>query len=288
MHRLISRFSYANVMATVAVFVALSGSSYAAFVVTGKQIRDDSITSADIRNRSVTGTDIRNNSLTSADIKNGYVTGADIRDKSLTAADFDGPVGAGPKGDASASGPKGEKGDAGAVGPKGETGTTGAVGPKGESGTTGDPGATGEPGDTGPTGIVQTATIAGPVSMLPPSGPFLFAGPPVQVTTTAGQRLTAAASAGLGTSSPTDAITFDVTLCYQPSGGGSLTRFLGEDFVTVRAPATFGGSTLPVSATATTVPGPGTWNVGLCVRNAPGLAALNFNSSVIGWVQVTN
>ena len=38
------RLSYANVMATIAVFVALGGSSYAAVKITGKDIKDESIT----------------------------------------------------------------------------------------------------------------------------------------------------------------------------------------------------------------------------------------------------
>jgi hypothetical protein len=47
------RLSYANVMATAAVFVALGGSSYAAAEITGKGVRDGSLTGADIRNNSL-------------------------------------------------------------------------------------------------------------------------------------------------------------------------------------------------------------------------------------------
>jgi hypothetical protein len=45
--------SYANVMATAAVFVALGGSSYAALTITG----------ADVRNRSLTYRDLKTNTL---------------------------------------------------------------------------------------------------------------------------------------------------------------------------------------------------------------------------------
>ena len=60
---MMKRLSYANVMATVAVFVALGGSSYAAVKITGK----------DVRNGSLTGADVKNRSLSRADLKRGTV-----------------------------------------------------------------------------------------------------------------------------------------------------------------------------------------------------------------------
>ena len=39
-----ARLTYANVMATIAVFVALGGSSYAAITITGKNVRNSSLT----------------------------------------------------------------------------------------------------------------------------------------------------------------------------------------------------------------------------------------------------
>ena len=47
------RFSFTNVFVTVALFAALSGTSYAALQVTGKQIKDNSITSTDVKNFTV-------------------------------------------------------------------------------------------------------------------------------------------------------------------------------------------------------------------------------------------
>lgn len=67
-----SRLTYANVMATVAVFVALGGAGYAAI-----KLPANSVGSAQIVNGSITG----------ADVKNGSLTGADVRNKSLTSAD---------------------------------------------------------------------------------------------------------------------------------------------------------------------------------------------------------
>jgi hypothetical protein len=61
-------------MATVAMFVALGGSSYAALKVGSKDVRDNSLRSRDIRNNSVTSRDIRNGSLTAEDFKNAAGT----------------------------------------------------------------------------------------------------------------------------------------------------------------------------------------------------------------------
>ncbi len=69
MRRLRSHLSYANVTATLALFVALGGSSYAAIKVTGKNVKNSSLTGADIRNNSVTGKDVKG--LGSGDFKKG-------------------------------------------------------------------------------------------------------------------------------------------------------------------------------------------------------------------------
>src|SRR5262245_4442268 len=53
------RVSYANVMATVAMFLALGGSAYAAAKITGKDIRDGTITTADIKDGSLRQRDFR-------------------------------------------------------------------------------------------------------------------------------------------------------------------------------------------------------------------------------------
>ena len=53
------KLSYANVMATVAVFLALGGSSYAAIKITGRNVKDGSLTSADIKDRSLLGKDFK-------------------------------------------------------------------------------------------------------------------------------------------------------------------------------------------------------------------------------------
>jgi hypothetical protein len=56
--RLRPRITYANVTATLALVVALGGTSYAALTVGGENVRDDSLTGADIRDGSLTAADL--------------------------------------------------------------------------------------------------------------------------------------------------------------------------------------------------------------------------------------
>jgi hypothetical protein len=94
-----SLFSYSNVMATVAVFVALGGSSYAAI-------------------------SLSDNSVKSRHIAKGQVKSSDVADGSLVAGDFKaGALAAGPQGPAAPQGPAGAEGPAGPVGPQGEPAT---------------------------------------------------------------------------------------------------------------------------------------------------------------------
>src|SRR5512133_3817503 len=57
--KLRSRLTYANVMATLAVFIALGGSSYAALTISGSQIE----------NRTVSGKKLKRNTLGGKEIK---------------------------------------------------------------------------------------------------------------------------------------------------------------------------------------------------------------------------
>lgn len=100
------RLSYANVMATLAIFVALGGTSYAV----------TQIGSAQIKNNSVRGADLKNNDVDSADIENGSLLGQDFKAGQL------------PAGAAGATGPGGPAGTQGGQGPKGDAGPAGADG----------------------------------------------------------------------------------------------------------------------------------------------------------------
>lgn len=89
--------SYTNVAATIALFVALGGTSYAAATLTGADVRNGTVTGADIRNGSVTGRDVDNGKLTGSDIRSGSLTSSDLG--TLTAADLKaGQLAAGPPG----------------------------------------------------------------------------------------------------------------------------------------------------------------------------------------------
>jgi hypothetical protein len=71
--KLRQRVTYANGMSTLAVFIALGGSSYAV----------SHIGSADIANNSIRGKDVRNRSLTERDLKRNTLTGRSIREARL-------------------------------------------------------------------------------------------------------------------------------------------------------------------------------------------------------------
>ena len=100
MHR---HLSYANVMATVAVFIALGGGAYAATA---------------LPKNSVGATQLRNDAVSSAKIKNGSLQRSDFRTADLVK--LRGPAGAkgadGAAGPAGAAGAKGDKGERGQLG----------------------------------------------------------------------------------------------------------------------------------------------------------------------------
>lgn len=80
------RLTYANVMSTVAVFVALGGSSYAAVSISGRDIRNRSISASKVKRNALTGLQIRESTL-------GRVNRARLADNSFQlqgfgAADF--------------------------------------------------------------------------------------------------------------------------------------------------------------------------------------------------------
>lgn len=91
-----SRVTYANVMSSFAVIMALGGTAYATHKVTGPEVK----------NGTLTGVDVQNNSLTRKDVR--AITGGDVKNGSLRPHDFrEGELPAGPRG------PQGEQGDKG-------------------------------------------------------------------------------------------------------------------------------------------------------------------------------
>ena len=102
--RLRSHLTYANVMATIAVFIALGGGAYA---VTA--LPKDSVGTKQLRKSAVTSSKVKDNSLLVRDFRAGQV-----------------PIGPrGPRGEQGPAGEKGAQGDAGAAGAPGENGLPG-------------------------------------------------------------------------------------------------------------------------------------------------------------------
>lgn len=119
----------ANVVGYLALFVALSGTSYAAIA-------------------------LPRNSVGPTQLKSNAVTSAKVKDRSLLSTDFRlGQLPAGPKGDSGAAGAAGPAGSAGAPG---APGAPGAQGPAGIQGVPGPGGAAFLGQDFGPAGTQQS------------------------------------------------------------------------------------------------------------------------------------
>jgi collagen triple helix repeat protein len=103
-----------NVIAYAALFVALSGTSYAAL-----KLPDNSVGSAQLRDSSVTSSKLATGAVTGSKVKRGSLHGSAFKSKSLPA---------GPRGDRGESGPQGR---AGSQGPSGLQGSAGADGQPG-------------------------------------------------------------------------------------------------------------------------------------------------------------
>jgi hypothetical protein len=71
-------------MATIALFVALGGTSYAALKITGKQVKDNSLTGRDIKN--LKSPDVSNGSLLAKDFKGGELPQGPQGPQGLTGA----------------------------------------------------------------------------------------------------------------------------------------------------------------------------------------------------------
>jgi hypothetical protein len=190
-----------------------------------------------------------------------------------------GPQGAtGPQGPQGATGPKGATGPQGPTGPTGPQGATGATGPQGPTG------ATGPQGPAGSDGVVTTTSFvgyagAGPFTTV--GGGYVFLGPQALVTVGAGQKLIAAASIPISTTSGVAAV--KLGLCYQ-SDSGPITNFVGGGYSVCEV----GTERIAQSASAMlSGPAAGVYKIGACLEPI-GATAINSNDFVNGWVMVTN
>jgi len=155
------------VVSSLALFVALGGTSYAAIALPTNSVGSDQL-----KPRAVKGSDIRASAITSTKVKAWSLLRTDFKPGELPAGSA-GPRGVdGLKGDAGAAGatgPKGADGTAGVRGAPGAPGETGADGTPGATGEQGDTGAKGDQGDRGPTGPSASATVKASVSFGPGS-----------------------------------------------------------------------------------------------------------------------
>lgn len=78
-----TRLTYANVMATLAMFMALGGVAFAAATVGSQQIINNSILSRDVKNGTLTGSDVATGSITGAQVASDSLTGSDIDEATL-------------------------------------------------------------------------------------------------------------------------------------------------------------------------------------------------------------
>ena len=88
------RLTYANVVATLALFIALGGGAIAASQlgknsVGSRQLKKNAVTKAKIKKNAVTAAKIKKNAVTKAKIKNGAVNGSKIADGSVTGTEID-------------------------------------------------------------------------------------------------------------------------------------------------------------------------------------------------------
>jgi hypothetical protein len=284
------RLTYANIVGSLALFIALGGVSYAAV-----KLPAGSVGTLQLKKGAVTSSRVKDGSLLLADFKHSqvpHVLAGDAGGSGRPGA----PGPAGPRGEPGASAAKGDPGTAGAVGPAGPAGPAGPDGHAGADGAAGSGGAAGAAGPTGPmgpngpagaqgpAGMVTTARLSGFVAVTLPQDAFQFLGGQAVVTTSSTQRLTASAMVPIGMlpGGAPGPQTIQLDICYQPNAaGGSLTNFSGPTYSIV--------AVTPVrtaqAVVATVVPGAGTWRVGVCAVTA---VTLDNNDFVNGYVQVTN
>jgi hypothetical protein len=81
--RLRAQLSYANVVATVALFIALGGTSYAVVRIGSDDVVNNSLRSEDVRNDTLRGRDIRNRSLQARDLRRNSLGAGAIKESAL-------------------------------------------------------------------------------------------------------------------------------------------------------------------------------------------------------------
>lgn len=135
MSRLFAPGRYANVTATLALVVALSGTAYAATKIRSKDIANGQVKRADLGKGAVTSSKVKDRSLTRKDLKKGALR----------------------------------------AGATGATGATGQTGPKGDKGDKGDTGPIGATTPVAVVNVNSNGTVRSQVSRSPVTGPVTVA-----------------------------------------------------------------------------------------------------------------
>jgi len=101
LRKLRARMTYANVVSTIALALALGGgTAYAATKIGTGNIRYHAVTGSKIANNAITASKVKNGALSGSDIRSNSIRGTQIRTGTLEASDF-----------AAGQLPKGDKGD---------------------------------------------------------------------------------------------------------------------------------------------------------------------------------
>ena len=153
-HRLRASTPLAILVAVMATLLVSGGAfATASKLITGKQIRNHSITGVDVKNRSLGAKAFKKGVLKRGKVGPAGAAGANGRDGAAGAQGERGPAGeTGATGAAGARGAQGEKGDAGEQGDAGQKGDKGESGAPGRDGVDGKDGAPGQNGAAGANG----------------------------------------------------------------------------------------------------------------------------------------
>jgi hypothetical protein len=81
--KLRDRLTYANVVATLALFLALGGVSYGAISIRSRSIVNNTVRTQDLRNNDIRSRDIRNRTIIGRDVLTNTITGLQVREASL-------------------------------------------------------------------------------------------------------------------------------------------------------------------------------------------------------------
>lgn len=147
---IVSRLTFSNVVAVVALFIALGGASYAAI-----KIPKNSVGAKQLKKNAITSKKVKDRSLLAADFKVGQIPPG--------ATGAQGPIGL--RGIPGVTGSTGANGPAGPDGVTGPAGLNGVTGPAGLNGATGPTGIKGATGSTGVAGSPAFAIVSGRVAL---------------------------------------------------------------------------------------------------------------------------